>query len=86
MLSLLALLLVASGRFTSGIGLRRADGAVQFSKFEERVVAELGQGRVNIEAGTVLAEDGIGVLDVSRRECLDGILKRCETGDDLCPH
>ena len=85
-LSLLALLLSAGSSFTGSIGLaRRADGTVQFTQLEERVFAELGKGRLDIEACTVLSEDGIGMFDVSARECLDGILERRETGDDLFP-
>jgi hypothetical protein len=87
MLPLLALLLSAGSRISGGMELARgADAAIQFSKLEERVLAELGKGRFNIEACAVLSEDRVGVLDVSARECLDGILESRETGDDLCPH
>jgi hypothetical protein len=84
MLSLLALLLSAGSSFTGSIGLaRRADGTIQFTQLEERVFAELGKGRLDIEACAVLSEDSIGVLDVRAGECLDGILERRETGDNL---
>jgi hypothetical protein len=84
MLSLLALLLSAGSSITGSIGLaRRADSTIQFTQLEERVFAELGQGRLDIEACTVLSEDSIGVLDVRAGECLDGILERRETSDNL---
>jgi hypothetical protein len=87
MLPLLALLLSAGTRISDGMKLARgADATIQFSKLEERVLAELGKGRFNIEACAVLPEDRVGVLDVSARECLDGILESREAGDDLCPH
>jgi hypothetical protein len=87
MLSLLALLLSAGSGISGGMKLARGtDATIQFSKLEERVLAELGKGRFNIEACAVLSEDRVGVLDVSARECLDGILESRETGDDLFPH
>lgn len=50
---------------------------------EEWVVGQAREGRVNIEASTIFAKDGVGVFYVGAGEGLDGILERCETGDDL---
>lgn len=85
-LSLLALLLVAGRSIASSCRrLGWAGGAIQFPKLEQRVLAQLGQRRLDVEPRTVLAEDGIGMFDVGGREGLDGVLQRGKSGDDLCP-
>lgn len=81
MLSLLSFLLLL-GSF--GLGRRRS--AVQAGDAtEQRVVAELRERMLDtgIEAGSMFAEDGIGVFDVGGGEGLDGVLKRRETGHNL---
>lgn len=70
MLPLLALLLVAAGN-----RLGRADGAMERPQSsEQRVVPESRKCCLYIETSTVFTENGIGVLDIRARECLDGIL------------
>ena len=87
MLPLLALLLVRRGTLGSGSSDSArgwGDGALEVCQWaEERVLAELGQGGSDVESCAVLAEDGIGVLDVCGRERLDRILESRKTGDDL---
>jgi hypothetical protein len=82
MLPLLALLLIVGTPRFSG-----AHGALQVpERAVEEVLANPGERGLDVEAGAVLAQHGVGVLDVGGREGLDGILEGGESGDDLCPH
>ena len=76
-----ALLLLLLG--VDGGDLGRGGAAEAAEPAEERVVAEAGQGRLDLEAGAVLAEVGIGVLDVGGGEGLDGVLEGGEARYDL---
>lgn len=85
MLSLLTLLLL--GCSIGSDRLCRADSTLEVSsKSEQRVLAKFGKRRLYIETRAVFTEYRIGVLDVGRREGLDGILESGESGDDLCGH
>lgn len=53
------------------------------SQLQQRVVAEALEGGGDIRAGAVVAEDGIGVLDVGGGDGADDILEGGEPGDDL---
>lgn len=83
MLALLALLLERLSS-SSADGSGRRDGALQAGHAtEQRIITEPGESALHVEASAVLAEDGIGVLDVGARESLDRILESCETSNNL---
>lgn len=78
-----ALLLLFFG--VGGGGLDGGGGGAEAAQAaEEGVVAEAREGRLDFKAGAaVVAEVGVGVLDVGGGEGLDCILEGCETGYDL---
>lgn len=76
----LLLLLLEVGNAADGLDGWGAWSAQGPEVAEERLAEEAG-GKV--ESGAVLAEDGVGVLQVGGGEGLDRVLEGCEAGDDL---
>lgn len=85
MLTLLALLLVRAcwgGRDGVLISGWSRDGLETLEE-QQRVVAELGKDRLDVETRGVFAEDQVGVTDVGGGQSPNGILERGETFNDL---
>jgi hypothetical protein len=84
-LPLLPLLLVGIASGEEGGTGGGLDGALEAGQAaEEGIVGELlVQGADDIEDADLLAQHGVGMLDVGGGEGLDSILEGCEAGDDL---